>query len=83
MRVVMRPRYVPSSFVTTSARTLCWRSRRPASSKVASWPMEMGSGVMTSDTRAYTLAMMSGAGMPFLSRIQAVSGGRGPRRTGR
>ena len=45
--------------------------------------MEMGSGVMTSDTRAYTLAMMSGAGMPFLSRIQAVSGGRGPRRTGR
>ena len=62
MRVVMRPRYVPSSFVTTSARTLCWRSRRPASSKVASWPMEMGSGVMTSDTRAYTLAMMSGGG---------------------
>ena len=73
---------MPSSFVTTSARTLCWRSRRPASRSVASWAMEMGSGVMTSDTRAWTWPTTSGSGRPFSFRIQLLSGGSGPRRAG-
>ena len=44
--------------------------------------MEMGFGVITSPTRACTWPTISGAGMPFSSRTQALSGGSGPKRAG-
>ena len=82
MRVETRPTYLPSSSVTTIAWMLCLRITRPASSSFESAFVQMGSGVITSETREYRLFMTIGAGTPHFSSTPAVSRGRGPNRAG-